>query len=265
MAVGADKLTPRQREIMGMLRARGHVLVAEIARRCAVTPQSVRRDLLELEQSKLVERVHGGAIITDSIANLSYPARLKISTLSKDAIGHAAAELIPDGSSLFINVGTTTEAVARYLMHRNDLLVATNNINVVNIFRGCEKIKVSVAAGTVRDDGAVTGESAVQFFSQFLIDYALIGASALDEGGTLLDFDAHEVQVAHAIIENSRKVILVADAVKFQRRAPICIADIARIDYFVTDSPPPKKFAARCKQSGVQVIIAPPQKSRARK
>lgn len=88
--------------------------------------------------------------------------RRNISTHSKDAIGHAAG-LIPDGCSLFINVGTTTEAVVRHLTDYNDLLVATNNINVVNTLIGCEKIKILVAAGTVHDDGAITGETAVQF------------------------------------------------------------------------------------------------------
>lgn len=250
------QLSVRQREILGMVQARGHVLVAEMARRCSVTAQSVRRDLLDLEKKKLVERVHGGAIATDSVANLSYPARLNISTRSKDAIGHAAAALIPDGSSLFINVGTTTEAAARQLMNHSDLLIATNNINVVNILRDCEKIKILVAAGTVRNDGAITGESAVNFFSQFMIDYALIGASAIDESGVLLDFDAHEVQVAQTIIRNSRKVILIADAVKFQRRASVRIADITDIHCFVTDCQPPKKFAASAREAGVDIVVA---------
>ena len=238
-----------------MVRARGHVRVAEIASRCLVTTQSVRRDLLELEKNKLIERVHGGAIITNSIANVSYPARLTISTPSKDTIGHAAAALIPDGSSLFVNVGTTTEAAARHLVHHNDLLVVTNNINVVNILRDCEKIKLLVAAGTVRDDGAITGESAVQFFSQFMSDYALIGASAIDERGILLDFDADEIQVAQTIIRHSRKVILVADAVKFQRRAPVRIADIENIHCFITDRRPPKMFVKRCDEAGVEIIV----------
>ncbi len=256
----SDELTPRQQEIMNMARVRGHVLVAEIARRCSVTTQSVRRDLLELEQKKLVERVHGGAIITDSVANVSYPARLKISPSAKESIGHAAAALVPDGSSLFINVGTTTEAATRHLVNRRDLLIVTNNINVVNILRGNEKIKTLVAAGTVRNDGAITGETAVQFFSRFMIDYALIGTSAIDERGILLDFDAYEVQVAQAIIKNSRKVILLADAIKFQRRAPVRIADIDSIDCLVTDRNPPRAFVSRCKEAGVDIIVVTQKK-----
>ena len=244
-----------------MVRAHGHVLVVDMAKLCSVTTQSIRRDLLTLEQKKLVERVHGGAIVTDSVANLSYPARLGISAPSKDAIGRAAAALIPGGSSICINVGTTTEAVARHLLQHKDILVATNNVNVVNIFKDCDSAKVLVAAGTVRSDGAVTGESAVQFFSQFMMDYALIGASAIDTRGILLDFDAHEVQVAQAIIRNSRKVILVADAVKFQRRAPVRIAGVESVDCFVTDREPPAPFVRRCREAGADVVVMPPQKA----
>ncbi len=141
------------------------------------------------------------------------------------------------------------------LTDHNDLLVATNNINVVNTLIGCEKIKILVATGTVRDDGAITGETAVQFVSQFMIDYALIGVSAIDANGSLLDFDAHEVQVAQAIIRNSRKVIVVADAVKFQRRAPIRIATINDLNCFVTDIKPPATFIKRCNEAEVEVIV----------
>ncbi len=240
---------------MNMIRTRGHVLVTEIANRCSVTTQSVRRDLLELERQELIERVHGGAIVTDSVANVSYPARLKISTSAKEAIGHAAAALVPNGSSLFINVGTTTEAATRHLVNRRDLLVVTNNINVVNILHGNERIKTLVAAGTVRNDGAITGETAVGYFSGFMTDYALIGTSAIDERGILLDFDAYEVQVAQAIIKNSRKVILLADAIKFQRRAPVRIAEIESIDCLVTDRNPPRAFVQRCREADVEIIV----------
>ena len=90
------------------------------------------------------------------------------------------------------------------LRGQQGLMVITNNINVVNILQGHEAIEVIVAGGVVRhSDGGIVGEAAVDFIRQFKVDYAVIGASAIDEDGTLLDFDYREVKVAKAIIGNA--------------------------------------------------------------
>jgi DeoR family glycerol-3-phosphate regulon repressor len=171
------------------------------------------------------------------------------------AFGSTVAALIPDNCSLFINIGTTTEAVAQALIGHSGLLVITNNLNVANILHAQEKIDVIIAGGPVRrSDGGVTGAAAVDFISQFKVDYAVIGASAIDEDGALLDFDYREVRVSQAIIENSRHVILAADRLKFERAAPIRIGHLSQIQTFVTDALPSPQIAALCQSQGVRVI-----------
>jgi DeoR family glycerol-3-phosphate regulon repressor len=116
-------------------------------------------------------------------------------------------------------------------------------------------IEVIMAGGPVRRaDGAIIGEATAQFIAQFKVDYAIIGASALDEEGALLDFDYREVSVAKTIIENARTVILVADRLKFERTAPVRIAHISDIDIFVTDQLPGSKFGSICRENGVKII-----------
>ena len=113
---------------------------------------------------------------------------------------------------LFINIGTTTEAVSKALLDHDGLMVITNNINVANRMRVYPSIEVVIAGGVVRgSDGGIVGEAAVDFIRQFKVDYAVIGASAIDHDGALLDFDFREVKVAQAIIANARHVILVSD------------------------------------------------------
>ena len=96
---------------------------------------------------------------------------------------------------------------------------------------GCGSIptsKWSIAGGIVRgSDGGIVGEAAVDFIKQFKVDYAVIGASAIDADGALLDFDYREVKVAQAIIANARHVILVSDSTKFERTAPVRIAHLS--------------------------------------
>ena len=138
--------------------------------------------------------------------------------------------------------------MARALLQHDDLMVITNNINVANEMRLYPQIEVVIAGGVVRkSDGGIVGEAAVDFIRQFKVDFAVIGASAIDEDGALLDYDYREVKVAQAIIENARSVILVADSTKFERSAPVRIAHLQQIDVLATD---------RCESEGIRAICA---------
>ena len=125
-------LSERQTEILHRARALGRVEVEALAAEFAVTTQTIRRDLNELSQSGLLARVHGGAVPTARVANVAYAERRGGgSSAGEAAIGERAAAMIPDGCSVILNIGTTTEEVARALVDRRDLVVITNNLNVV--------------------------------------------------------------------------------------------------------------------------------------
>ncbi|MFC5353465.1 DeoR/GlpR family DNA-binding transcription regulator [Azospirillum himalayense] len=249
-----DIMTPRQTDILALARTQGRVLVDDLAARFNVTPQTIRKDLNELCDRRLLQRVHGGAVAGSGVENLGYEARRLIAQDEKRAIGRRAAELVPDSSSLFINIGTTTEEVARALQGRSGLVVITNNINVANLLRPEPHIEVIVAGGVVRrSDGGIVGEAAIDFFNQFMADFAVIGASAIDESGALLDFDYREVRVSQAIMANARHVILVADRGKLERTAPVRIGHISQVHTFVTDVLPSGRLARICREAGVRV------------
>ena len=248
-------LLPRHAEIVQLAKDNGRVLVEDLAERFDVSPQTIRKDLNELCDKRLLARIHGGAVVPSGIENMEYEARRRIAAEEKHAIGRAAAALVPDNASLFINIGTTTEAVSEALVDHKGLMVITNNINVANRMRVHPSMEVVIAGGVVRgSDGGVVGEAAVDFFRQFKADYAVIGASAIDEDGALLDFDFREVKVAQAIIANARHVILVADSTKFERTAPVRIAHLSQVYSFVTDRCPSAEVRAICKEAGVQLV-----------
>ncbi|GIL01813.1 MAG: DeoR family transcriptional regulator [Alphaproteobacteria bacterium] len=252
-------LTPRQAQIVELAKSRGRVMVEQLAQTFGMTPQTIRRDLNDLCNNGQLVRIHGGALYPTTNENLEYEQRRMIAAEAKQAIGEATARLIPDNSSLFINIGTTTEAVAKALLVRNGLLVITNNINVANILRESPSIEVILSGGVVRhSDGALVGETAVDFFNRFKVDYAIIGTSAIDASGALLDFDLREVSVAQAIMANAAHIILVTDATKFDRRAPMRIADISRIDTFVTDHCPLPGFRQLLNEYKVRLLETRP-------
>jgi DeoR family transcriptional regulator, glycerol-3-phosphate regulon repressor len=250
-------LNHRQNDIIALARVLGRVTVEDLASRFDVTPQTIRRDLNELCDRRVLTRTHGGALIASSIENLSYEARRFIAAEAKRAIGIAAAALIPNNSSLFINIGTTTEEVASALTGHSDLRVITNNLNVAMTLYRHPTIEVIVAGGPVRrSDGAVIGSAAVDLIRQFKVDTAVIGASALDEDGSLLDYDALEVNVSRAIIENARRVLLACDRMKLERAAPVRIGHMSQVHAFVTDRLDSAELRQVCTNYGVQVIEA---------
>jgi DeoR family transcriptional regulator, glycerol-3-phosphate regulon repressor len=248
-------LSPRHAEIIQMAKDHGRVLVDDLATHFNVTPQTIRKDLNDLCDQRLLTRIHGGALFPSGIENMEYEARRKIAADEKEAIGRAAARLIPDNASLFINIGTTTESVSKALLDHTGLMVITNNINVANRMRIYPSIEVVIAGGVVRgSDGGVVGEAAVDFIRQFKVDYAVIGASAIDHDGALLDFDFREVKVAQAIIANARHVILVSDQTKFERTAPVRIGHLSQVNTFITDRCDIPSVRRICEEAEVQLI-----------
>ena len=250
-----NAVAARQSEILDLARRAGSVTVDELAERFGVTPQTIRRDLNILARRAMLSRVHGGAIITSGVRNIAYDARRTVASGAKAAIGRAAAALIPDGASVFLNIGTTTEAVAENLTQRGDLIVISNNLNVIDILGHNDAINLVTVGGQVRQsDRAIVGPLAIEFIRSFKVDFAVIGASAIDRDGSLLDFAIDEVQVSQTIVRNARQVILVADSSKVGRAAPVRIGTLESIDFFVTDRIAQPDLRAACAQRNVRVI-----------
>ncbi|NRB35270.1 MAG: DeoR/GlpR transcriptional regulator [Rhodobacteraceae bacterium] len=247
----------RQEEIIRLARQRGRVSVVALARDFGVTVQTIRRDLAELAANGQLERVHGGAVLPSGVSNTRHAARDGLNAHAKSAIAAACAASIPDGASVFLNIGTTTEAVARALLGHRELMVVTNNLNIANILSqnaGCDLV---VAGGHLRRaDGALVGALTASMVAQFKLDYAVIGCSALDLSGDVLDFDLQEVAVSRAILDHARTSFLVADQSKFTRNAPVRIASLTQVDTFFTDAPLPKDLRQRLAGWNTQVVTA---------
>ena len=230
-----------------------------LAERFGVTLQTVRRDVKLLSEAGLLARYHGGVRVPSSTTeNIAHRQREALHAEGKQRIARAVAARIPNGSSLLINLGTTTEAIARELLQHQGLRVITNNLNVATILADNRDCEVIVTGGVVRHrDRGIVGAAAVDLIRQFKVDIGLIGISGLEADGTLRDYDYREVQVARAIIERSREVWLAADHSKFNRPAMVELARLDQIDLLFTDAPPPEPYPALLAEAGVQVEVAP--------
>ncbi|MBV1867833.1 MAG: DeoR/GlpR family DNA-binding transcription regulator [Marinosulfonomonas sp.] len=251
------ELTDRQMNILAEIRSDGRVEVDGLADSFSVTTQTIRRDLAQLCDRGLAARTHGGAKRLLSVSNVGYEDRRRIQIDVKERLGICAASLIPSDCSITLNIGTTTEQVAYALSEHSDLVVLSNNVNIITAFMGSKMKELILVGGSVRQsDGAIVGADAVEFISRYKVDYAVIGASALDSDGAILDFDTREVSVARAILKNARTKILVCDSTKFEKSAPVRICHVGDLDYFVTDVKPPDSFVAAAGLEDTKILLA---------
>ncbi len=247
--------TFRHPEILEIARKDGKVTVEKLAEHFGVTLQTIRRDLSDLADAGRLDRVHGGAVLPSGTSNIGYEDRRALNADAKRAIARACAAQIPNGISLFLNIGTTTEAVAQELLHHQKLMVVTNNMNVANILAANPDCDIIVTGGQLRRaDGGLVGPLASETIRQFKFDIAVIGCSAVDSEGDLLDFDIQEVSVSQAIIRHSRRTFLVADHTKFTRTAPARIGSIERLDAVFTDAQLPDNLEKAFEGWNTQVI-----------
>ena len=249
---------PRQAELLHEVQRLGSASVEALAERFGVTLQTVRRDVKLLTEAGLVARFHGGVRVPSSTTeNIAYRQRQQLNEAAKQRIARAVARAVPNGCSLIINIGTTTEAIARELLAHRGLRVITNNLNVAATLSDNPDCEVIVAGGVVRTrDRGIVGEVTVDFMRQFKVDIGLIGLSGIEADGSLRDFDYREVKVARAIIEQSRTVWLASDHSKFNRPAMVELARLGELDMLFTDAAPPAPFPALLAEAGVQCVVA---------
>jgi DeoR family glycerol-3-phosphate regulon repressor len=248
----------RHTHIEKLVKERGFVTIPALAEQMRVTEQTVRRDLAQLAGAGRITRFHGGAGLASSIQNIEYSDRKVLNIREKQHIARLVAQQIPANSSLFINIGTTTEAVARALLHHEGLRFITNNLNVAALIAASSAHKVIVTGGVVRNrEGGIIGQSACDMIDQFSVDFGIIGISGIDTDGTLLDYDYDEVRAAQAIMRNARKVFLVADHTKFARRPMVRLGSVTQVSALFTDQPPPPGIRELLSSSGVALYVAP--------
>ena len=251
---------PRQLTLLAVVRTRGSVTVEELAETLGVTLQTVRRDVQRLADEGLLSRFHGGVRVANStVENIAHQQRENLNATAKTRIARQVAREVPNDCSLILNIGTTTEAIARALLHHSGLRVITNNLNVATILSANAKSEVIVVGGVVRGrDRGIVGEAAVDFIRQFKVDMAIIGISGIEADGSLRDYDYREVKVAQTIIAHAREVWLAADISKFNRPAMVEVATFAQIDRLFTDAPPPAPFPTLLAEAQVRLDVAQP-------
>jgi DeoR family transcriptional regulator, glycerol-3-phosphate regulon repressor len=252
-----DALNERRSSLLGIVQGQGFATVEALAERFGVSTQTIRRDIIWLDERGLLQRFHGGAGALDATVRLGYAQKQTVSVEAKSAIGRAAAALVPENATIFLDVGTTVEAAARALAERRSLRVFTNSLPSALHLAGRPGIEVTVTGGTLRGaDGSLVGEGATALLRDLRLDLALIGLSGWDEDGAPMDFDLDKIAVKRLAIARSRRTIALCDASKFERMATARIAPLDAFACLACDRVPSGALRAALERHGVEIVPA---------
>ncbi|MEM5471850.1 DeoR/GlpR family DNA-binding transcription regulator [Hoeflea sp. AS60] len=226
------QLNTRQSEILSRTEASGFVTIEGLAEEFGVSAQTVRRDIILLSEAGLLQRFHGGAGVIGSTETLrlDHQHKRNMAVDEKQRVAEAAVALLPDGASIFFDVGTTSEITASALNRRPGFRIFTNSMRVALALDPAHH-DVNVLGRKVEGrDGSLVGEEIMLSLAALRVDFALIGCSAVDKDGRVMDFDLSKIAVKKAAMAAARQKFLIAAPSKFGRSALSAFADISDFD-----------------------------------
>ena len=250
----------RQDIIITILEERGVVDITSLARALDVTPITIRRDLNELENSGLVERLHGGARLkrTDKMVELPYDLRTIRNKPEKEAIARAAVSLISENMNVVIDSGTTTNMMSEFLDREMPVTIITNSIRLANELMLKPPVRVINVGGEIRKETyACSDDLAQSFISSLRADIAFLGVTAVDLSGTAFNISIVELGIKSAMLTIARKTYILADSSKIGKTALVRFADIADAGItLITDDGISPGSLLKLRDYNVDVIVA---------
>lgn len=249
----------RRAKILEELEIKGQVSVNELSKMFNISEVTIRNDLSHLEKQNMLIRARGGAIkvkfyrmgIDPSITD-----KQKEYLKQKQNIAKAAIKLINDGDTIVLDSGTTTTEIAKNLEQFDNLTIITNALNVASILSEYEGINIFMPGGYLRKKSlSLVGVLADESFEKFYCDKLFLGVDGFDTTHGLSTPNSEEAHLNQIMIKIAKKVIVVTDSRKFERRRFAFIGPLKDVDVVITDSGIKDEDVKRLEQSGVEVIV----------
>lgn len=254
---GELKIDTRRKKILEVLRRDGQVRVAQLSEALGATVVTIRSDLDALEQDGYLERTQGGAIQTmKNYYNLEFQRRKQEHLEKKKVIAVAAAALVRDGDTLFINSGTTTYFTAIELKQRKNLNVVTNSISVAVELGGLPTFRVILLGGDISAQYSFTyGDDVKEQISRYRANWAILSVDGINPGTGITTYHAEESVIDRIMVERAETAIVVADSSKLGRESFSRISALSRGTVLVTDMDADPILTQRMQEEGVDVRL----------
>ena len=253
------RIEDRHNRIVEQVRGAGRVLVAELAERFDVTPETIRRDLTSLDRCGALRKVHGGAIPAPALPETGVAQREQVNTSAKQSIARAALERLgPEpGTTVLVDAGTTTGALARLLPTDRELTIITNSVLTAASLAAVGHTRVRILGGQLRGlTQAAVGSEAVEALSALRVDVALLGANGVSAAHGLSTPDPDEATVKRAMVRSARQVVALVDSTKIGQEHLVSFASLADVDLLVTDVELPPALTEQLATTETEVLVA---------
>ncbi len=249
-------VSERQHRILQRIHANGFVRNIDLAEEFGVSDETIRKDLTALERLGRVIRNHGGAALPEPDRfELPLPEKTAINEREKDLIAIAAADLVSNRETIFMDASSTVLRLADHLPPM-PLTVVTNAHHIVVSLAGRTDLTLVCTGGTYENQSrSYTGAMAEDASKRFVIRSAFLGVDALDPGRGAMDVNHGHGILKERLIERVDRVIVLADSSKLGARSAYRFADVKDIDILVTDAAAPPELVGQFEAQGVQVII----------
>lgn len=241
----------RHAAICQMVRRHRRMNFADLQKALAVSPATLRRDLTELEKAGGIIRVHGGVLDPAHLrSEVSFHERVLRHHAAKTAIAARASALIPPGASVFVDAGSTCLEAGKVLVRRKDVRLITHSVALIAEAMQGEAEVICPGGQLRRVSGALVGGSALGTLASMRADFALLGASGLDEEGCSTT-ELTEAELKKALLARARRKVLLADFSKWGQPSVVRYAGWEDFDDWIGDKALPATEMRRMKKAGV--------------
>ncbi|MFC7679146.1 DeoR/GlpR family DNA-binding transcription regulator [Paenibacillus sp. GCM10028914] len=249
----------RQQKILDLLQIKKVLKISELTEELNISVDTLRRDLNTLTKQKKIEKIYGGVkLIESKFAESSMDERMVSHLEEKEMIARKCAEYIEDGDCIYLDSGSTTYQIAKYIKHFKNLTVVTNSIPVVNELMNSH-MELVIIGGKVRlNEQSVVAYDYMFNFNQLNILKAFICASGITIEKGISDYNLEEAITRKKIIEISKEIYIAADSTKFGKDVTVSIAHLDQIDTLVTDTHLNKNTIQQFRKINTNLVIAEP-------
>ncbi|MCX6054267.1 MAG: DeoR/GlpR family DNA-binding transcription regulator [Chloroflexi bacterium] len=247
----------RHKFILENVNEHGSVRVIDLAAHLEVSEMTIRRDLIELERIGLIRRVHGGAI---SARGRSYEPPLGLRSIEnqevKQRLGRYAAEMIAEGNSISLDIGSTIHALAEQLRDLHNITVITPSLSIAGLFLNRADVRLIIPGGIVRPgEMSMIGDLCRRNLELLFVDRLFLGVGAIDSKANLTEYNLDDTLIKQTMIHYAKEVVLIVDSSKFERVAFAHVAPFNVLQHCIVDAIPPKPLLDAMKSANVTVHV----------
>lgn len=247
----------RKEQILEILREKKSVRILDLSKRLRVSRETVRKDIVEMEEEGLLKKTYGGAVLDEANTETAYERRRSENEEEKLAIADRAYQFIESGDTIYLDYGTSSYSLAKKLVGFEGLTVVTNSIPIVNVLIHSPGIELIILGGNIRkNEDSLFGSFGLNNAKEIFVDIGFFGCAGIDVSSGITNYHMGEIEISKMMVEHSKTVVLLADGTKFGKSALYKTSNIEDVDIIITNDMSDKKIETEIKTYDLELIKA---------